>query len=619
MKTRFIQGLKINFFTITLFIFFGTQILFANVAEYKQQAAALQLSKKHYWHLLLHMNADVSEIDDPNFFFAKDGATDPSSELDATLDAFFSHEPKDDNSSICKFPARYEWLKTQLHADDFPKAKCSEYEKILKRVDPKSTTLVFPAAHINSPASMFGHTFLRINSSYNSKLLSYAVNYAADANAETENGVIFAIKGLVGGYYGLYSLLPYYEKLKEYRDSEQRDIWEYDLDLSQEETMQMFRHIWELNGTHSYYYFFTENCSYNMLWLLEVARPSLDLRSHFTYDVIPLETVHVVQNAGIIDGMSYRPSKRTKLLKYETLLEKRYLEMPIELVQMKLSVERVAKDKSINIDQKRYILESAIEYLEYEYSRSKVKKEDYLELFHQLTSQRAKLGITKPLNIQTPPNPIDGHRAVRAQLGIGAKDSEPIAYIGIRPAYHDLEDSSYGFLRGTQIEFLNLLASYSKDEAKVEEATIISIVSLAQRSTFFKSFSWRTKVGWDNDYLSDKPTFSFNVGAGYSWGNKLGYFYFLLDPLFYMENRLVSGISATVGFKVDEFKDFNTNVEVRERLYDNGRKQLLINALQGVRISQNRQIVLKYDYKEKLENSLLQSEQTFRLMFKYYF
>ena len=29
---------------------------------------------------------------------------------------------------------------------------------------------------------MFGHTFLRINSAYNSKLLSYALNYAADAN-----------------------------------------------------------------------------------------------------------------------------------------------------------------------------------------------------------------------------------------------------------------------------------------------------------------------------------------------------------------------------------------------------------------------------------------------------
>ena len=565
------------------------------------------------------MDNNVSEIDDANFFFAKDGATNPQHELEATLDAFFSDEVKDDNSSICKFPARYAWLQTQLKADDFPKANCAEYQKILQRVDPKSTTLVFPAAHINSPASMFGHTFLRINSSYNSKLLSYAINYAADADAKKENGVIFAIKGLIGGYYGLYSLLPYYEKLKEYRDSEQRDIWEYDLDLSQEETLSMFRHIWELNGTHSYYYFFTENCSYNMLWLLEAARPSLELRAKFHYDVIPLETVHVVKNAGIVKSYNYRPSKRTKLLKYETLIDKKYISLPIALVEGKISAKSIDANKSINIDQKRYILESGVEYLEYRYSEGKIKKEHYLELFHEMTTQRAKLGITKPLDIKTPPNPVNGHRALRLQVGVGNKEGETLGYLGIRPAYHDLEDSSYGFLRGTQIEFLNFLASASKDELKVEEATIISIVSLAQRSAFFKSFSWRTKTGWDNNYLDDKPTFGFNVGAGYSWGNTLGYVYFLVDPLFYMTSKPVAGIGGSVGLKIDKYENFNTNIELTQRMYDNGQRQLLINALEGVRISKNSQIVLKYDFKEKFKAKKLQSEQTLRLLLKYYF
>ncbi|WP_297432957.1 DUF4105 domain-containing protein [Sulfurimonas sp.] len=565
------------------------------------------------------MNGDSSEIDDPNFFFAKDGATNPSSELNATLDAFFSLQKKDDNSSICKFPARYAWLQEQLKATDFPKANCLEYEKIFKRVDPKSTTLVFPAAHINSPASMFGHTFLRINSSYHSKLLSYAVNYAADADETKENGILFAIKGLTGGYYGMYSLLPYYDKLKEYRDSEQRDIWEYNLNLTQKETVRMFRHIWELNGTHSHYYFFTNNCSYSMLWLIESARPTLDLRSKFTYQVIPLETVHVIKKAGIITSYNYRPSKRTKLLKYENLIDNKYVYLPIKLVNGSMKAKNIDANESINITQKQYILEAAIEYLEYQYSRGKVKKEDYLERFHELTTQRAKLGIGKSLQIKTPPNPVNGHRAVRLQAGVGVRDSKFISFLGVRPAYHDLEDSNYGFLRGTQIEFLNLLASYRADKMKIEEATIISIVSLAQRSEFFKSFSWRTKIGWDNDYLTTKPTFDFTIGAGYSWGNKLGYLYFLLDPLLYMENQPVSGLGGTVGFKIDKFKNFNTNVEFRQRYYDNGKEQLLINALQGVRISKNSQIVLKYDYKEKFKAKKMRNEQTFRLMFKYYF
>ncbi|QOP45902.1 DUF4105 domain-containing protein [Sulfurimonas paralvinellae] len=598
----------------------STTLLCANsVQNYKNKAQKLELSKKHYWHILLHTNDDESEIDDPNFFFAKDGKNNPEHELAATLDAFFSDEVKDDNSSICKFPARYAWLKEQLQADDFPTAICKEYDKIFARVDPKSTTMVFPAAHINSPASMFGHTFLRINSSYNSKLLSYAVNYAANANTETENGVVFAIKGLVGGYYGRYSLLPYYEKLKEYRDSEQRDIWEYDLNLTQEETVRMFRHIWELNGTNSYYYFFTENCSYNMLWLLEAARPTLHLRDHFVYQVIPLETVHVVKQAGIVTQENYRPSKRTKLLKYEILLDEKYKELPIELVEGDKKAEDIQSDETISIDQKRYILESGVEYLEYQYSRGKIKKDTYLELFHKMTSERAKLGITKPLDIKTPPNPIDGHRAVRAQFGLGVKDGDFIGYLGIRPAYHDLQDSSYGFLRGTQIEFMNLLASTSKKETKIEEATIISIVSIAQRSLFFKNFSWRTKIGWDNDYLTQDPTFGLSVGAGFSWGNDIGFFYGMVDPILYQNSSFHAGVGGSIGAKIDKYKDFNTNVEFTQRVYDSGDKQLLIKAAQGYRISQNKQIVLKYDYKDKISKNITRDEQIFRLMLKYYF
>ena len=565
------------------------------------------------------MDNNLSEIDDPNFFFAKDGKTDPKAEFLATLSAFFSDEKKDDNSSICRFPARYEWLKEELNADDFPTADCKEYKKILHRVDPKSVTLVFPSAHINSPASMFGHTFLRINSSYNSKLLSYAVNYAANANTETENGVVFAIKGLFGGYYGRYSLLPYYEKLKEYRDSEQRDIWEYNLDLTQEETLKMFRHIWELNGTNSFYYFFTENCSYNMLWLLEAARPSLHLRDKFIYHVTPLETVHVANEMGIVTRKNYRPSKRTILLKYEQLIKKEYINIPVLLVESKMSLDDFLHDNSIDIEQKRYILEATVEYLEYQRSKSKVTHEKYLELFHNFTLQRAKLGLGKKLTVKTPANPLDGHRALRATFGLGNREGEGVAYLGLRPVYQDLDDSNYGFLRGTQIEFMNLLVSSSKDVIKVEKATIISIVSLAQRSEFFKSFSWRTKIGWDSDSFLDKSSFIGTVGAGYSWGNKFAYIYVLLDPLFYVSEGITSGIGGSMGINIDKYKFMNINIEATQRVYDNGFNQTIFKLSQGFRVSQNAQIVLKYDYKDKKTINSTKKEDTLRAMFNYYF
>lgn len=562
------------------------------------------------------MRGGESEIDDETFFLSNNGKTDPRSELYATIKAFYNETTFDDNSTACRFPARYDWLKEKLQLKGLPNVECREYDKILKRLNPKSATLVFPAAHINSPASMFGHTFLRINSSYNSKLLSYAVNYAADADPDKTNGVIFAIKGLLGGYYGRYSLLPYYDKLKEYRDTEQRNIWEYDLNLNEEETLRMVKHIWELNGTHSYYYFFTENCSYNMLWLMEIARPSIDLKKYFTYQVIPLETIHAVKEENLISSKAFRASKRAILLKYEELLDEKYIHMPRELVEGDIKLNKIVEDKTIPLEQKQYILESAVEFLEYSFSRNDMDKDEYLDLFHNITSQRAALGKGEALKIKTPPNPIDGHRAFRTTFGFGQRNGLNMEKLGMRIAYHDLEDSSYGFLRGTQIEFLNLMMSHSNSKTELDKATIVSISSIAQRSEFFDSFSWRMNLGWDREYLNDKTAFMTTLGFGYSWGSELGYIYFMIDPLVYVSKDVVSGVGGSMGISLDKYHKYTqTNIELTQRFYDNSKEQFIAKVYQSFRLSQNIQLRLNYKHIQRS----LRDENSYTIDLNLYF
>lgn len=563
------------------------------------------------------MNNDgISEIDDKKFFFAKDGKINAKNELEATIDAFFNEDRLDDNSSACRFPARKRWLKEKLNIEDFPEAECKEYDSIIKRLNPKSVTLVFPSAHINSPASMFGHTFLRINSAYNSKLLSYAVNYAADADPSKENAVLFAVKGIFGGYFGKYSLLPYYEKLKEYRDSEQRDVWEYDLDFSADETLRMVEHMWELNDTHSHYYFFTENCSYNMLWFLEIARESLNLREHFTYQVIPLETAHAVDAEKIIANDFYRPSKRTTILKYEELIEDKNIEL-VKSIISKTTTSLELLESNISKQQKMYILEASIELLEYQYSKSEIDKDSYLELFHEFSKSRASLGQGEKIEIIAPPNPIKSHRAIRATIGAGVKDKETSLFIGIRPAYHDLEDSSCGFLRGTQIEFLNLELFHSKEKTDIEKATILSIVSLAQRSKFFDNLSWRAKFGWDKNSLEQSTKFISTVGAGFSWGGELGYAYVMIDPLYYPDSKTKSAIGSSIGIVFDKNAYINTNIEATKRLYENNKKQNIFAVSQNFKLKQNSQLRFKYDY---IERDLIDSkEESLRVYLDLYF
>jgi hypothetical protein len=609
--------LRIVFFSI----FFITALYANSSANYISLANDKKLFEDRYWHLLLHTPTigGVSEIDDERFFLAKDGFENPKAELEATIDALYNETSFDDNATACRFPARKEWLIKTLDLKKLPQVECTEFDSLVKRMDPQSASLVFPFAHVNSPASMFGHTFIRIDSSYESKMLSYAINYAAGADPEKENGFLFAIKGLVGGYHGNYSLLPYYEKLKEYRDSDQRDIWEYDLDLSRDEVLQMVRHIWELKDTYSWYYFFDENCSYNMLWLIEVAREDIHLREYFTYYVIPPETVQSVYKSGIASKMHYRPSKRTTLLAYEDVLTPIQRQESLKLARGEISPESIIEDKNRSQQSKRYVLEAASELNQYNYMNGKAKKDDYLKYSRSILSHRASLGKGEELPITQPDNPLEGHQATRIMLQTGWRNGTPVQFAGWRPANHDLLDSEVGYLRGTQIEFLDTLLRYEDNDIELEKLTLLSIASIAPRTDFFKPFSWRMKSGWDTNFINDRSRFMTSVGAGLSWGNQYGYVYFTVDPLFYLSSEFNAGIGGSVGAALYESKMYKTNIEGTHRFYDNGQSQWLAMFSQNIRVYNNLALKLQYDYIQKDASIEHEEWNTFKISLDYFF
>ncbi len=561
------------------------------------------------------MPSDESEIDDKAFFLSPHGSTDAQAELEETLKALVNETVLDDNATACRFPARKWWLEKELNMKNLPQVECRAFDKLMKKVDPQAATLVFPSAYINSPASMFGHTFIRIDSTYSSKMLSYAINYAANADSSTENGMVFAIKGLVGGYYGNYSLLPYYEKIKEYRDSEERDMWEYDLDLNPEQMRQMMRHIWEIHDTYSWYYFFTENCSYNMLWLIEVANPNVHLREPFNYQVLPPETIHVAIDEGIVTKHHYRPARRSKLLAYEDYLQDSDIDDVFTLARMDISPLEFIESSVKSQQTQRYILEASSEFIEYDFLSGDIDASLYRTRLHEILGARASLGKGEKIEIPVPTDPMEGHRALRLKAEAGVRDGDGIGFLGIRPANHSTNDSDVGFLRGTQIEFFDILFSYGKDDFNIEKATLLNIVSLAARSKFFKPVSWRLSTGWDRNYLSESTKFTSNISGGLTWGNDLGYVYLLADALFYTDKDLTAGLGGIAGTVIYEGNDFKTNIEGTQRLYDTGHDQLLFSVSQHYRSSQNISFSLSYDYVEKYKKGW----DTVKFTFDYFF
>jgi len=360
-----------------------------------------------------------------------------------------------------------------------------------------------------------------------SKLMSYAINYAAQT-AET-NGMLFAYRGLSGGYFGFYSMLPYYEKLKEYRDSESRDVWEYDLNLTPDEVRAMVRHIWELQRINSLYYFFDENCSYHMMWLAEIARPSVHLREYFWYYVIPPETVRAFEDEGLVGEKHFRASKRSKLLAYEEQLNPTAIGAVQLLASGKMEAAAI-QDLPLSEQERRFSLEAAAELMEFLFIEGKMTKEEYGKRYHSLLSERAVMGQGEALLIKSKNNPDTAHRSARFEIAQGWLQNRSPLMLGFRPAFHDLSEVDTGHLTGAQIEFLDTIWGIENSTLSLEKLTILSLASLAPVSSFFKPFSWRMKSGWDREYGSDRLSFVTRIGAGTSVGDDRVYGYLLSEP-----------------------------------------------------------------------------------------
>jgi hypothetical protein len=257
------------------------------LAELTRKSRELRLATRpvarlfHYRESWFRHGA-ASGADTARFFLAPDGS-DPQAELEATPPPSSSRQPVDASRSPRSVPSSRAITGSPASLASMtrlPPQPCPRFRAWYAELDPSGVTFVFPEAFLNNPSSMFGHTLLRLDTAAGEgrhDLISWAINFAGATGAD--GGAAYVVTGLLGFYPGSYSIGPYYEKVKEYGDWESRDIWEYRLDLRPAEIELMLMHLWELQGISFDYYYFDENCSWQLLGLLEVARPSCIRRS----------------------------------------------------------------------------------------------------------------------------------------------------------------------------------------------------------------------------------------------------------------------------------------------------------------------------------------------------
>ena len=570
------RGIK---YFILISLFFSA----SNSLELKNYIEEHKLYENSYWAKLLHYRNGISEIDSTNFFISNNGKEDLKEELFETINSLETGT----NNVLCRFPLRVEWLKENIPTleEKIVPYSCEELDKFLELTDAKYVTMVFPTAHINSPASMYGHTFLKVGGDKETPLISNAINYAA--KTDEKNGLIFAYNGLFGGYEGRYSIMPYYEKIKEYNNLEQRDVWEYDLNLSQEEINKLVLHTWELKDSYADYYFFKENCSYNVLWLLEIARPSLDLVSYFDFKAIPLDTIKILTKYdGLIVDSRYRYSnlKKMKHILNEEIENKEFLKAYIN--------DEIELPDSLSQSDKISYLDFKIAYTQYQRSEDGTEKKEYIKNYLKLLKERSSYKQTRTYNIKSPLDPLISHDSARIGLFYDSNDSFETS---IKPAYNDMYDIVDGYLQGAYIDFFELNFKKQKDkDVKLDRFTLIKIKSYSPQDMIFKPISWGIDAGYEHfkdkdDYFKIKPE------VGVSFGNDKDFIYSMLGSnIYYKGNDQLYSAGVNIGFITNRIENFNIGVNYTYDKYNKSLENNQFEAFTTYKVHRNLALNLKY-------------------------
>ena len=621
----------------------------ALLGELEERADRLSLLDDPQWLALLHY--DVERVpraasDSPperSFFLAEDGERNPRAELHSTLRAFLAPgaSAQGDQRPECVFIARRHWLKDRLGIDDatFPSVDCEGYERWRDSLGARGLTLVFVEGFMNNPASVFGHTLLRIDvagDAESEEILGWAVDFTAQTG--DDGGVVYMAKGVTGRYPAFFGVRPYYQQLKRYSDWENRDIWEYRLNVDEGQLEFLLMHLWELQGAEFPYYFFTRNCSYELLRLLDASIAGLAASSHFRGAVIPVDTLRTLtQRPGFVTNTRYRPSPATKLRASLRGLASGDEGRVREIAEGRLD----PADETLGTlprARRARILEVAYEQLRYEYLAGEVSDAASRGLSLRILAARSHLGDVPPSadsagQVEVPTiRPDEGHDSSLVALGGGWRDGDAFIDLRLRPAFHDLMDSGGGYPEAMEVRFFDTTARIYPQSGRVrlQQLTLLGVSSLSPRSRVFRPFAWSAETGLatrrvpgnDGD-LKDATIWGSQFGAGLAWDPGPGLLvYGLADARLDVGTELKDSVSLGPGARVGLVVG-GREARFRGQLFGEVTRFALGDTTTSVRAgvearlstSRNTALTLECSFNRSYDESWLQSELGLRLDF----
>lgn len=476
-------------------------------------AIAKRLYDSHVWHRLLHVDqSGAPSIKNHSFLISYPDFT-PKNELIATIDSFF-----EDNETACRYPARYYWLKNELNLTDasFPARECRAFDEYIEKTNPKDLKLVFVSEQVKSPSSMMGHTFFKlVGNDSNGEPRQNAVSFFTVI--DTFNIPYLILKSTVTGMKGFFILSPYKTQINRYLKEEERNIWEYDLNLSDFQKKLIYYHFWELKDIDITYLFTGFNCATVVDDMLAITHP--EYKKDSSLWVTPKDVIKKADAYKLINGSSLIPSKTWELNmlsesipsdKVETLrhiiLDKKY----DELKNFEFSPDEKSREleKLLVLSYTDFLLDGTHDFTEDEARKITLLMDD--------GNDRYDIDLTKYKN------PLKTFNDSQIALSYEKREDKKGVKLTFLPASNTLYDDNREYFGETSLKIGEASLLMERNRITLDTLNLFSMKALIPWNTLTQTLSNDFQLNYEPHYGKDMEAFhAVNLNGGVGLTKKL--------------------------------------------------------------------------------------------------
>lgn len=522
--------------------------LFCSEFDVIKQANEAKLYEKKEWLALLHSDGEKSSIEDKKFILSK--AFSPKDELQATIKALFEKPALSQNINNhpqCRFPARRLFLLHELNLSDsvFPSVVCPDFQNYQNKAPADTISLIYASENVKNPSSMMGHTFFKYSGkNYQNQNVEHAISFYTILNSF--NLLTLAYQNTVSGMDGFFALQPYKEVVEQYLYEENRNVWEYKLELNEYRKKLVNYHIWELKDLEIRYFFASYNCSTVVYYILSLAEPNIYDKKKLW--VVPLDTVKYLYDEQLIKNSKLTPSTEW-LIK---MLEENVHSDDINQVK-----EIVSKSKYDEIQKLDFLsLELLKNYSLLEHKKKNIDNSRFFVINSKIESLSAKEEKFFDISNYKSPYKIPNQRQVGA--GYKSVEDEDFLKVSFLGASHLLRDDNREYFGESELKLVDLSVLVGKSGMKLENFTLYGMKSYVPFDTLTHDISYEFEIALKRDYdvnMQYKNIFKIDGGIGFDFllSKDINIFAILNTGIGYNEaSRLHLAINPKLGMMIYE-------------------------------------------------------------------